>query len=345
MEIKITRTADTVLMVRPMDFGYNIETGIDNEFQKNPAMDSKILQKKANKEFQAMVDGLRTKGIMVLILEPPTHPDITTPDAIFPNNWFSTEHDGTILTYPMMAKNRKAERRLLEIENLLNENGYTIRNCINAGRIDEPKKFLEGTGSLIIDHVDEVVYAARSERCHPDQFDNFIRLRFYKKGFLFDTKSSSGRPIYHTNVMMSLGEKYAVVCLDCIPDKMQRHGLLATLNLSFDVMEITLDQMENHFCGNILKVRNYKNESFIVMSEKARIGFTSTQKKFLEHYGEILSFDLSFIEKVGGGSARCMMAEILLSGKKNLSNLFPSVFQPGQSPVKGFLFLPGPALC
>jgi hypothetical protein len=310
MEIKITRTADTVLMVRPRDFGYNIETGIDNEFQKKPAIDPENLQKKANKEFQAMVAGLRSKGIKVLILEPPINKDITTPDAIFPNNWFSTEHDGTILTYPMMARNRKAERRLLAIETLLNENKYTIRNCINVGRIDEPKKFLEGTGSLVIDPVDEVVYAARSERCHPDQFDNFIRLRFYKKGILFDTKSSSGRPIYHTNVMMGLGEKYAVICLDCIPDKMQRNLVFETLNQSFDVMEITMDQMENHFCGNILEVRNQTNKSFIVMSEKARQGFTKTQKKFLERYGNILSFDLSFIEKIGGGSARCMMAEI-----------------------------------
>jgi len=310
MEIKIARTADTVLMVRPRDFGYNIETGFDNEFQKKPAIGQEELKKKANKEFQAMVDGLRKKGVTVLILEPPINHDITTPDAIFPNNWFSTEHDGTILTYPMMARNRKAERRLLEIEKLLNENRYTIRNCINVGRLDEPKKFLEGTGSLIIDHVDEVVYAARSERCHPDQFDNFIRLRFFREGILFDTKSSSGNPIYHTNVMMSLGEKYAVICLACISDKKQRNHVFSTLNKSFDVMEITLDQMENYFCGNILEVRNQKNKSFIVMSEKARQGYTKDQKKFLEKYGEILSFDLSTIETIGGGSARCMMAEI-----------------------------------
>ena len=316
MEIKINRTADTVLMVRPRDFGYNIETGIDNEFQIKPALGPVELKKNANAEFQAMVDGLRKNGITVLILEPPIINDITTPDAIFPNNWFSTEHDGTILTYPMMAKNRQAERRLLEIEKLLNKNGYIIRNCINVGRLDEPEKFLEGTGSLIIDHVDEVVYAARSERCHPEQFDNFIRLRFYLKGILFDTKSSSGNPIYHTNVMMSLGEKYAVICLECIRDKKQRNLVLETLNKSFDVMEITMDQMENHFCGNILEVRNQKNKSFIVMSENAKKGFTKDQKKFLERYGEILSFDLPTIETIGGGSARCMMAEIFSAKEK-----------------------------
>ncbi|MCK4767973.1 MAG: hypothetical protein KAS28_06235 [Desulfobacula sp.] len=310
MEIKITRTADTILMVRPGDFGYNVETGIDNKFQNKPDMSPELINKKANQEFQAMADGLRSKGITVLILEPPISQDVTTPDAIFPNNWFSTEHDGTILTYPMMAKNRKAERRLMEIENLLNKNGYIIRNCINVGRLDEQKKFLEGTGSLIIDPVDEVVYAARSERCDPDQFDNFIRLRFYLEGILFDTKSSSGNPIYHTNVMMSLGEKYAVICLECIPDKKQKNHVLAALKKSFNVMEITMDQMENHFCGNILEVRNQKNDAFIVMSENARQGFTKDQKNFLEQYGDILSFDLTVIEKIGGGSARCMMAEI-----------------------------------
>lgn len=310
MDITITRTADTVLMVRPRDFGYNEETGIDNEFQHLPDLEPEWINRKANEEFTAMVDGLRAKGVTVLVLEPPISRDVTTPDAIFPNNWFSTEHDGTILTYPMMARNRKAERRLQEVENLLNASGYTIRNCINVGRLDEPRKFLEGTGSLIIDHVDEVVYAARSERCHPDQFDNFIRLRFYPKGILFDTRSSSGRPIYHTNVMMSLGDKYAVICAACIPDPYQRDLVLTTLKKSFTVMEISMEQMEKHFCGNILEVRNRKNQSFIVMSETARKGFSRDQLEFLSRYGEILSFDLSCIETVGGGSARCMMAEI-----------------------------------
>jgi hypothetical protein len=120
------------------------------------------------------------------------------PDAIFPNNWFSTEHDGTILTYPMMARNQQVERRLLEVENLLNENEFTIQNCNNVIRLDEPKKFLEGTGVLIIDHVGKIVYTACFERCHPEQFDNFIRLRFFKEDILFDTRSSSGKPIYHT---------------------------------------------------------------------------------------------------------------------------------------------------
>jgi len=310
MDIEITRTADTILMVRPMDFGYNEETGTDNEFQNKPIEDQRKINEQANREFQSMVKGLRKKGVTILVLEPPVDPEINTPDAIFPNNWFSTEHDGTILTYPMMARNRQAEGRLLEVENLLNENGYTIRTCINVGRLDEPEKFLEGTGVLIIDQVDEIVYAARSERCHPDQFDNFIRLRFYKEGILFNTKSSSGKPVYHTNVMMSLGEKYAVICAECITDPHSQEYVLATLKKSFDVMEISIEQMEKHFCGNILQVRNKKGDYFIVMSESARNGFHKEQIAFLEQYGKILSFDLTTIETIGGGSARCMMAEI-----------------------------------
>ncbi|MCP4024238.1 MAG: hypothetical protein GY729_20525, partial [Desulfobacteraceae bacterium] len=137
-----------------------------------------------------------------------------------------------------------------------------------------------------------------------------IRLRFFKEGILFNTKSSKGKPIYHTNVMMSLGDKYAVICSECIIDPHSRGYVLATLQNSFDVMEISMEQMENHFCGNILQVHNQKGEYFIVMSETAKNGFRPEQIKFLRQYGEILSFDLTTIETIGGGSARCMMAEI-----------------------------------
>lgn len=310
MEIEIGRTADTVMMVRPADFGYNEETARDNAFQNRPDTDAALVNRKANIEFEKMVETLRKEGVAVLVLEPPEDQRTRTPDAVFPNNWFSTEHDGTLLTYPMMAENRRAERRVQDVERLLSDSGYTIRNCINVGRIDEPSQFLEGTGSLVIDHVDEVVYAARSQRCDVRQFDNFIRLRFYKKGILFDTKSTDGTPIYHTNVMMSLGENFAVVCAACIEGDGDRARVLQSLHRSFDVVEISPAQMERHFCGNILQVKNDSGEPLIVMSENARDGFASAQRRRLEHHGRIVSVDLSTIEAVGGGSARCMMAEI-----------------------------------
>jgi hypothetical protein len=308
--LDVSRTTDTVLMVRPHDFGFNEETGQDNEFQHPLELSETEINRKANAEFQAMVDTLRQEGVTVLILEKPARDYPRTPDAIFPNNWFSTEHDGTLITYPMAAISRRYERRPEDVEKLLVANGYKIRNVIHVGALDERERFLEGTGSMVIDHRAEVVYAARSHRCHEAQFDNFIRLRFYREGILFDTRSSSGRPIYHTNVIMSIGDRFAVICLDCIPDPAQRERVKTSLEQSFDVIEISMDQMENHFSGNILQVNSAGGRPLIVMSRRAEQGFTPSQLERLGQYGKILPMELDIIEQVGGGSARCMMAEI-----------------------------------
>ncbi|MCG8530176.1 MAG: arginine deiminase-related protein [Desulfovibrionales bacterium] len=313
--LDVSRTTDTILMVRPYDFGFNEETGMDNEFQQRPTESEEEINKKANLEFQTMVDRLRAEGVTVLILEKPKKAYDRTPDAIFPNNWFSTEHDGTLLTYPMAAMNRRRERRPEDVEKLLKANGYKIRNVINVGSLDETEKFLEGTGSMIIDHRAEVVYAARSNRCDEDQFDNFIRLRFYEEGIIFDTQSSKGTPIYHTNVMMSIGDRYAVACLECIPDAHQRSGVKKSLEASFDLIEISMDQMENYFCGNILQVNSAGGRPLIVMSQTAHDGFSDDQRSRLEKYGTLLPMELSTIESIGGGSARCMMAEIFSEKK------------------------------
>jgi hypothetical protein len=308
--LDVPRTTDTVLMVRPYDFGFNEETGRDNEFQKKLKASEMEVNRKANIEFQNMVDLLRKEGVTVLILEKPALPYSKAPDAIFPNNWFSTEHDGTILVYPMAAQNRRFEKRPADVEKLLKESGYKIRNIINVGPLDEKDSFLEGTGSMIIDHAAEIVYAARSQRCSDEQFDNFIRLRFYEKGILFDTKSSTGQPVYHANVMMGLGEKFAVVCLDCICNQKDKERVYDSLNRFFDVIEISMEQMEKHFCGNILQVNSSDGNPLIVMSKRAFAGYSTEQIQRLEQYGKILPVDLTTIETVGGGSARCMMAEI-----------------------------------
>lgn len=313
--LDVSRTTDTILMVRPYDFGFNEETGQDNEFQQRLDMSEQEVNQKANEEFQAMVDKLRAEGVTVLILEKPDKPYPKTPDAIFPNNWFSTEHDGTMITYPMAAMNRRYERRPEDVEKLLKSNGYKIRNVLHVGELEEKERFLEGTGSMIIDHRAEVVYAARSQRCHQGQFDNFISLRFYEQGIMFDTKSSKGNPIYHTNVMMSIGDKYAVVCLDCIHKTEERERVKSTLEKEFEVIEISMDQMENHFCGNILQVNSAGGRHLIVMSQRAFEGFTPEQIKRLQAHGEILPMDLTVIESIGGGSARCMMAEIFSEKK------------------------------
>jgi len=308
--LDVSRTTDTILMVRPYDFGFNEETDRDNEFQQRLDMSQAEINARANAEFQAMVDTLRAEGVTVLILENPETPYARTPDAIFPNNWFSTEHDGTLITYPMAAMNRRFERRPEDVEKLLKVNGYKIRNVLNVGELDEKKRFLEGTGSMVIDHRAEVVYAARSQRCDEEQFENFIRLRFYEQGIMFDTKSSTGNPIYHTNVMMSIGDNYAVICLECIPKPHEQQVVVKTLQESFEIIEISMDQMEQYFCGNILQVNSDKKEPLIVMSKRAYEGFNKEQLKRLGIYGKIIPIDLTTIEAVGGGSARCMMAEI-----------------------------------
>ena len=308
--LDVPRTTDTVLMVRPYDFGFNEETGLDNEFQQKLKVSEIEINKKANIEFQNMVDLLRKEGVIVLILEKPDQPYSKAPDAIFPNNWFSTEHDGTMLVYPMAAHNRRFEKRPADAERLLNANGYKIRNIINVGHIDETDSFLEGTGSMVIDHAAEIVYAARSNRCNDEQFDNFIRLRFYEEGILFDTKSSTGHPVYHANVMMGIGEKFAIVCLECICNKKDKERVYNSLNRFFDVIEISMEQMEKHFCGNILQVNSAEGSPLIVMSKQAFSGYSKKQLQRLEQYGKILPVDLTTIETVGGGSARCMMAEI-----------------------------------
>ncbi len=308
--LDVSRTTDTVLMVRPYDFGFNEETGTDNEFQQKSNFSEIEINKKANIEFQNMVDLLKKEGVNVLVLEKPEIPYSKAPDAIFPNNWFSTEHDGTMLVYPMAAQNRRFEKRPADVEKLLKSNGYKIRNVINVGHLDETDSFLEGTGSMVIDHAGEIVYAARSKRCSDEQFDNFIRLRFYKEGILFDTESSTGLPVYHTNVMMGIGEKFAIVCIECISNKDDKKRVYSSLDRFFDVIEISVVQMEDYFCGNILQVNSADGNPLIVMSEKAFSGYSKEKIQRLEKYGKIFPVDLTTIETVGGGSARCMMAEI-----------------------------------
>ena len=308
--LAVSRTTDTVLMVRPYDFGFNEQTKLDNEFQQNPRKSESEVNRLANVEFDNMVGTLRSEGINVLVLEKPDEDYAKMPDAVFPNNWFSTEHDGTIILFPMAAENRREERRPQDLEVLLRKHGYKIRNVITVGGFTESANFLEGTGSMVIDHRAEVVYAARSPRCNDEQFDNFIRLRFYEKGFLFNTNSSSGRPVYHTNVMLSIGDEFAVVCSDCIYDPSEKKQVTDSLQASFDVIEITMDQMEKYFCGNILQVNSGEGNPRIVMSQRAHKGFTPEQLARLRQYGKIVPMDLETIETVGGGSARCMMAEV-----------------------------------
>jgi hypothetical protein len=308
----IPRTADAVVMVRPRDFGFNDETGEDNTFQNRLDVPAAEINRRANIEFQNTADRLRTEGIEVLILEPREDSGLKSPDAVFPNNWFSTECDGTLVVYPMMAPNRRAERRIDDLERLLRENGRRIENVFDLSAAENDGRNLEGTGALVLDRAERIVYAARSQRCHPDLFDEYVHLRSYREGILFDTRGSSGNPIYHTNVVLAIGEIFAVICSDAIPNPGQRRRVMESLRNSFDVIEISMQQMEQYYCGNILEVRTRAGESRIVMSARAERGFTTEQRRRLAACGKIVSVDIDTIETVGGGSARCMLAEIFL---------------------------------
>lgn len=318
--VHIAQITDAVVMVRPRDFGFNEETALDNEFQTRPQAADSEINRRANVEFQNMVDRLRAEGIDVMVLEPDDQGQIKVPDAVFPNNWFSTHHDGALITYPMMAPNRRVEVRPDDLQRLLRQHGRKVKNLIRFGRAgeDQPEKFLEGTGALVIDRVDRVVYAARSQRCDVELFERFIRFRAYKEGILFDTKGSSGKPVYHTNVMMNLGGRYAVICAESIRDAAQRARVLQSLERSFDVLEISIEQMERHYCGNVLQLRTRDGELLIVMSARAEDGFTPEQRERLSVYGKIVSVDLETIESIGGGSARCMLAEVFLPRGESL---------------------------
>ncbi len=296
------RTADGVVMVRPRNFGFNEETAADNEFQAQIDASAAEINRRASAEFQGMVDRLRAENAEVMILEPDDSDRTRLPDAVFPNNWFSTERDGTLLIYPMMAPNRRAERRVDDLARLLRQNGRRVENVVYIGRLDKNKRFLEGTGALVIDHRTKIVYAARSQRCCPELFADFLRLRSYGEGILFDAISSQGKPIYHTNVVMSIGEGYAVICAEAISDPAMRGRVMQSLRRSFDVIEISPEQMETHYCGNILQIRGRGGEPFIVMSARAEHGFTPEQRGRLAGFGKIVGVDLETIETVGGGA-------------------------------------------
>jgi len=306
-----TQLAQALVMVRPVDFGFNEETALDNEFQQKRDDAAKVTEM-ALYEFDIMVNRLRAAGLDILVLEKAEQARSVTPDAIFPNNWFSTSTNGSLTIYPMFAENRRQERRLDDLTSLLNHHGYQVTHLNQIAPMDEQIEILEGTGALVIDHINGALYASESERCHEKQFQRFAEHNAYQGRFLFSTASENGKSIYHTNVMMSVGEGFAVICGECFVDQAEYQRVKQSLSLSNEVIEISREQMEKSFCANILHVKNAEEQPFIIMSKSAFNGFSLAQKKQLEQYAELLVNDIDTIEAVGGGSARCMVAEIFL---------------------------------
>lgn len=290
-------------MVRPVSFGFNEQTASSNSFQK------KGFESNANeaalKEFDKFVDILRSNGVDVLVVEDTPEPH--TPDSIFPNNWFSTHEGGTLVKYPMFAANRRLEREKGVLELLKSK--YKIKRVVDLTKWEEKSQFLEGTGSLIIDRDNDMVFACRSPRTDETVMEEFCDELEYDY-YVFNAFDSNGNQIYHTNVMMCIANKFVVACLDSITDITEREDFIGLIEESDkELIEISLEQM-NSFAGNMLEIKNKKGEAILVMSATAKKSLSAEQIGKLSSYCRILSPELSTIENNGGGSARCMMSEI-----------------------------------
>ena len=301
--------SNTILMVRPVDFSFNEETAKDNEFQHNPLEDN--ANQKANEEFENAVKLLSKEGVNVLVVE--KEPEYAPmPDAIFPNNWFATDEEGNVHIFPMKTENRRAEiKQLKQAVSLLQNAGFKVNEEIIWKDALDQNAILEGTGSLILDRVNKVVYAAVSERTHKKGVEKFAERLGYEP-ILFQTRSSKGFPYYHTNVVMSIGEKMAVVCLDCIPNNIEKTMVQFSLERTHEVITISKEQLEEGFCGNLLQVKDKNGKPITVLSQTAFKSLTDAQKERMKSYGKLMPIDIPTIEFVGGGSIRCMMAEIFL---------------------------------
>ena len=305
---------DTVFMVRPIRFRLNEQTAVNNFYQDEEATISNQ-NSKAQEEFDAFAKALQSKGINVIIIEDDNKHD--TPDSIFPNNWISTHENGDVVLYPMFAENRRLERRP-EVLDILEERGFKINNVIDYSSAEDEGVFLEGTGSLLLDRQNELAYCSLSDRAHEELLIEFCEDMEYTP-VIFTANQSVGdqrMPIYHTNVMMAMGEEYAVVCLDSIDDKTERKNLLKHIKESGKEVVVITEEQVASFAGNMMQVHNAAVDRFLVMSDQAYKSLSSEQVSRLSKYNEIIHPDITTIETLGGGSVRCMMAEVFLPKSK-----------------------------
>ena len=308
----MSQITNTVLMVRPVQFRMNEQTSVNNYYQKVPEnILSEVVNKMAVKEFDGMVRKLKKVGIQVIVVKDTKEFD--TPDSIFPNNWISFHSNGTIGLYPMFAENRRLERKESVLE-AVETQGFVVKNVVDYSGAEVDNLFLEGTGSILLDRVNNKAYCAISDRADEGLFIEFCEDFEYTPVVFsaFQTVNDKREKIYHTNVMMCIGDTFAVVCLASIDDKNQRKNLIKQLqDDGKKVIEISEDQV-NHFAGNMLQLKGAEAASYLVMSQSALKSLRPAQVKLIESHTTILSCPLDTIESCGGGSARCMMAEVFL---------------------------------
>jgi len=298
-----------VLMIRPLAFGFNAETAENNVFQHKPtAIEGSIVSNQALQEFDDFVRLLENEGIQVTVIQDTLNP--AKPDAVFPNNWISFHQDGTVITYPMYSKLRREERREDIVQKL--SGSFDLKQRIHLEDFELHNQFLEGTGSMVLDRVHKIAYACISERTDLDLLNEWCAKMNYIPHTFHGV--SNGQPIYHTNVMMAIASKVAIVCLDCLPDQDERSSLSDTLSFHHHVVEISDTQVQS-FAGNMLALKNKSGEELMVMSARALESLSAQQRAEIEKYCRIVASPIPTIEDVGGGSARCMIAEVFLDPK------------------------------
>jgi hypothetical protein len=312
--VSMNQLTNQIMMIRPANFGFNDQTATNNAFQSTDTIkDPEQLKEVARQEFDQMVSLFRSKGIEVLVVEDTKSP--VKPDAVFPNNWISFHENGTLITYPMYAPNRRIERREDIIQAI--ETKFVIKNRYSFEFYEDEDQplFLEGTGSMIFDRPNGIVYACLSERTDATLIDKFNVL-MGTQSVVFRSLDRNGGEVYHTNVMMALGEDFVVICMDSIPNEKSKQVLIETFERTGkEIIEITMSQMES-FAGNMLEVKGKDGQRYLCMSQTAFDSLTELQKSKLAKHTNLLPVSIPNIEKFGGGSVRCMMAEIFLPLKK-----------------------------
>lgn len=296
-----------LLMIQPVNFGFNAQTAVNNTFQKEPGSH---VQQKALQEFTGFVDLLRKNKVDVTVVEDSLHP--STPDSIFPNNWVSFHEDGRIFLYPMFAVNRRQERKAAVLDVVKQK--FCVKQIADLTHSENEGYFLEGTGSMVLDRENKIAYACLSPRTNESILDEFCKMTGYKP-VTFKATDNAGVDIYHTNVMMCVARTFAVVCLESIADKDEKANLENSLKKTGkEIIDISFQQL-NSFAGNMLQIKNADDELLLVMSTQAFESLNESQIEILQKHNRIIHSSLNTIETAGGGSARCMMAEIFLERK------------------------------
>ena len=311
----MNQNTSEIFMIRPKHFNFNHETAKNNHFQKEEKrLKNKEILENAVSEFEELVKKIKKKNIKVEVFE--DREDVITTDSIFPNNWISLHKDGKIYLYPMFSEIRRKEKRI-DLINYYRDEGYLINETIDLGKYEKENKFLEGTGSMVLDRENKLCYAATSERTSIEVLNKFCETSGYEAIAFksYQTFKNKRKEIYHTNVMMCIADKYAIICLDSIDNIDERKYVIKKLIESKkEIIEINEKQC-NNFAGNMLQLKNNENKKFLIMSKSAYDSLSKEQLKLITSYNEIIYSSLDTIEKLGGGSARCMITENFLRRK------------------------------